>query len=71
MLSTLDPLVENISSLKFFFYPQTSHLKEVIYRIKLGKCENRRLSWVMITVSSITKIAGRYAMIHTAIFIFL
>ena len=25
-------------------------------RIKLGRCENRRLSWVMITVSSITKL---------------
>ena len=56
MLSTLAPFVESISSLKIFFYPQTSHLKVVTSRIKLAKCENRRLSWVMITVSSITKI---------------
>ena len=33
-----------------------SDLKAVTSRIKLGACENRRLSWVMITVSSITKI---------------
>ena len=39
--------------------------------IKLGTCENLRLSWVMIIVSSITKNTGRYAMIHTALFIFL
>ena len=49
---------------------QTSHLKAVTSRIKLGTCENRRLSWVMITVSSITKNTRRYAMIHTAFFIF-
>ena len=29
--------------------------KAVTCRIKLGTSENRRLSWVMITVSSITK----------------
>ena len=48
-----------------------SHLKAVTSRIKLGTCENRRLSWVMITVpdcSSITKNTVRYAMIHTALF---
>ena len=44
---------------------QTSHLKAVTSRIKLGTCEIRRLNWVMITVSSITKNTGRYAMIHT------
>ena len=38
-----------------------------------GKCENRRLSWVMIIVSSITKntTGSRYAMIDAAFFILL
>ena len=34
-------------------------LKAVTSRIKLGTGEIRRLSWVMITVSSITKSIGR------------
>ena len=50
---------------------QMSHLKAVISRIKLSTYENRRLNWVMITLSSITKNTGRHAMIHTAFFIFL
>ena len=37
----------------------------------LGACEIRRLNWAIITVSSITKNTARYAMIHTAFFIFL
>ena len=42
-----------------------------LVRIKLGTCEGGRLKRVMITVSSITKNTGRYAMIQTAFFIFL
>ena len=42
-----------------------------LVRIKLGTCEVGRLKRVMITVSSITKNTGRYAMIHTAFFILL
>ena len=33
-----------------------SHLKAVTSRIKLGTCENRRLSWVMITVPVLLKL---------------
>ena len=40
-----------------------SHLKAVTSRIKLGKCENRQLSWAMIIASSIITNTGRYAMI--------
>ena len=50
---------------------QTYHLKAVTSRIKLATCGNRRLSWVMImiTVSSITKNTGRYAMIYRIFYI--
>ena len=49
----------------------TSQSGSLTSRMKLGTCEIRRFNWVMITVSSITKNTGRYAMIHTAFFIFL
>ena len=45
----------------------TSHLKAVTSRVKLGACENRRLSLVII-MSNINSIQYRYAMIHTAFF---
>ena len=38
-------------------------------RIKLGTCENRRLSWVMVTVSSTTKNTGRYRLCAYRIFL--
>ena len=50
---------------------QTSHLKAVTSRIRLGTCEIQRLNQVMIKASSITQNTGRYALIHQAVFIFL
>ena len=46
-------------------------IKVVTSRIEPGTGEVRRLNWVTITVSSITKNTGRYGMIHTAFSIFL
>ena len=66
-----DKVVFNLKLLKLVDSDRRPISKQLPLELKKGACESRRLSWVMITVSSITENNGRYAMIHTAIFIFL